>query len=121
MSGQSFPVRRITLSHRAAAGLSEVLGGPRTRTRLARIRRDHAGEVVRENSRRDFMARRCWGGMPVEPDRPAAIGECLALIPPLLPNVSITSRAGVRARPRLQEQHENTRLSRSSRCHGAFG
>jgi hypothetical protein len=28
MSGQSFPVGRITLSDRAAAGLSEVLGDP---------------------------------------------------------------------------------------------
>ena len=82
MSAQSFPVGRVTLSDRAAAGLSEVLGGPRTRTRLARIRRDHKRKVVRENSRRDFMARRCWGGMPVEPDRPVAIAECLALIAP---------------------------------------
>ena len=42
MSGQSFPVGRITLSDRAAAGLSEVLGDPE----LALVLREF-GEIMR--------------------------------------------------------------------------
>ena len=119
MSGQSFPVGRITLSVRAAAGISEDLSGPEIELVLPGF-----GEIMRVRLFEKMPAAILWravAGVAVEPDRPAVIGECLALIAPALPNVSITSRAGVRARPRLQEHHENTRLSRSSRCYGAFG